>query len=170
MLIGVFTDEDQVLDATKACRAAGFEIHDVYAPYAIHGLDEAMGLTRSKLTWVCFIAGALAGAFALWGQLYTQAWDWPVNVGGKDPWQIYAYIPVTFEFTVLMAGLSTMVALFARSRLYPGKEAKLVVEGTTDDKFALALLQRNSNFDGEKARALFAKFHAERVLDLGGAP
>jgi hypothetical protein len=69
-----------------------------------------------------------------------------------------------------MAGLSTMVALFARSRLYPGKEAKLVVEGTTDDKFALALLQRNSNFDGEKARALFAKFHAERVLDLGGAP
>ncbi len=170
ILVGVFDDEDNVLEATRECRKAGFKIHDVYTPYAIHGLDEAMGLSRSKLTWVCFIAGALAGAFALWGQLYTQAWDWPLNVGGKDPWQIHAYIPVTFEFTVLIAGLSTMLALFVRSKLYPGKTARLCVEGVTDDKFALALGQCCTGFDHERARALFAKHHVERVVDLGAAP
>ena len=170
ILVGVFTDEDQILEATTACRKAGFEIHDVYTPYAVHGLDEAMGLRRSRLTWVTFIMGALAGAGALFGQLYTQAMDWPINVGGKDPWHIHAYVPVTFEFTVLIAGLSTMLALFIRSRLYPGKKARLVVEGTTDDKFALALAQRDSSFDAERARALLAKHHVQRVLDLGEAP
>ncbi|MCC6150787.1 MAG: DUF3341 domain-containing protein [Planctomycetes bacterium] len=170
VLVGVFGDQDHVLEATRECREAGFMIHDVYVPYAVHGLDEAMGLRRSRLTWVTFIMGALAGAFALFGQYYTQAIDWPINVGGKDPWHIHAYVPVTFEFVVLIGGLSTMLALFIRSKLYPGKKAKLCVEGTTDDKFALALAQRCTGFDHERARALFAKHHVERVMDLGDTP
>lgn len=170
VLVGVFTDEDHVLEATRECREAGFAIHDVYTPYAVHGMDEAMGLRRSRLTWVTFVMGALAGAFALFGQYYTQAIDWPINVGGKDPWHVHAYVPVTFEFVVLIGGLSTMLALFIRSKLYPGKKARLVVDGITDDKFALALAQRDTSFDGERARALFAKHHVQRVLDLGEAP
>jgi hypothetical protein len=169
-VIGVFADEDSLLDATRACREAGFEIHDVYTPYAVHGLDEAMGLRRSRLPWVAFTAGLLAGAFALFVQLYTQAIDWPINVGGKDPWQLHGYVPVTFEVTVLIAGLSTMVALFFRSRLFPGKKATLAAEGTTDDKFAIVLVERDSGFDGGRARALFAAHHAERVLERGETP
>ncbi len=167
LLVGVFKDEDHLLEATQACRDAGFEIDDVYTPYAVHGLDDAMGLRRSRLTWVCFFAGLAGGALATWFQYYTQAISWPINVGGKDPWQLHAYVPVIFEFTVLIAGLTTMVTLFARSRLFPGKKAKLIVEGITDDKFALVLRHRDSSFDGERARALFSKYHVERVLDQG---
>lgn len=168
-VIGVFGDEDYVLDATRDCRLAGFEIDDVYTPYAVHGMDEAMGLRRSRLTWVCFIAGACGCAFALWFQYYTQAISWPINVGGKDPWQVPAYVPVAFEFTVLIGGLSTMLALFFRSRLFPGKRARLPITGVTDDKFALVLRQRDSSFDGERARAIFARHHVERVVETGGA-
>lgn len=169
-VIGVFTDDEDVLEATRECRRAGFEIHDAYTPFAVHGMDEAMGLRRSRLTWVCFIMGAMGCAFALWFQLYTQAVDWPVNVGGKDPWHLPAYVPVAFEVTVLVGGLSTMLALFIRSRLFPGKACKLVVPGVTDDKFALVLAQRDSSFDGEKARAIFARHHVERVHEIGGQP
>ena len=168
LVIGVFDDEEHVLEATRECRLAGFEIEDVYTPYAVHGMDEAMGLNRSRLTWVCFFAGACGCAFALWFQYYTQAMNWPINVGGKDPWQPAAYVPVAFEFTVLVGGLSTMLALFLRSRLFPGKRAKLAVPGVTDDKFALALRERDSSFDGERARAIFARHHVGRVVESGG--
>ncbi len=168
LLVGVFTDEDHLLEATEAVRKAGFDIHDVYTPYAVHGMDDAMGLRRSRLTWVCFFAGLFAGAFGAFMQYYTNAIDWPINVGGKNPWELHAYVPVIFEMTVLIAGLTTMVALFARSKLFPGKKAQLIVPGITDDKFAIALNHGSANFDAERARALFARFHAERVLDLGG--
>ena len=55
-LVTVFEHEDDILGATKAIREAGFRIADVYAPYAVHGLDHAMGLQPSKLPWVCFVA------------------------------------------------------------------------------------------------------------------
>ncbi|MCC6572279.1 MAG: DUF3341 domain-containing protein [Planctomycetes bacterium] len=168
LVIGVFADEDHVVDATRDCRLAGFEIQDVYTPYAVHGMDEAMGLRRSRLTWVCFAAGAAGCAFALWFQYYTQAVNWPINVGGKDPWQMPAYVPIAFELTVLIGGLTTMLALFVRSRLFPGKRAKLPAPGVTDDKFALVLLQRDSSFDAERARAILAQHHVERVLESGG--
>jgi hypothetical protein len=74
---------------------------------------------------------------------------------------------VIFELTVLIGGLTTMLALFARSKLYPGKAAKLIAEGVTDDRFAVALAFRNSSFDAERARALFARFHASRVIETG---
>ncbi len=50
-LMGVFTKEDDILKVTRACRERGYEIVDVYAPYPVHGLDRAMGLRPSRITW-----------------------------------------------------------------------------------------------------------------------
>jgi hypothetical protein len=141
--VGWFEEEAHILGATKAARKAGLRVVDAYTPYAVHGLDEAMGLRPSKLTWVCFLAGLAGGAGMLWLMVYTSAISWPLNVGGKPFASIPAFIPVTFEATVLCAALVTVLAFLVRSKLFPGKRVA-PLERVTDDRFALELWAESS--------------------------
>ena len=138
LLIGYFDSEEQILDATRAARLAGYTVHDVYTPYAVHGMDEAMGLRSSRLTFVCFFAGLLGCASALSLEYYTSVVSWPLNVGGKPFNSFPAFIPVAFELTVLFAALITVGSFLLRSRLLPGREAAALPR-VTDDRFALAI-------------------------------
>ncbi|HUM11661.1 MAG TPA: DUF3341 domain-containing protein [Myxococcaceae bacterium] len=148
--VAYFTREQDVLAATAAVRKAGLGIRDVYTPYAVHGLEGAMGLRRSRLSQVCFFAGLTGLTAMLFFAWWTSAVSWPLNVGGKPFASIPAYIPVTFEFTVLSASLITVAALFAVARLWPGKSAD-TLPGVTNDRFALVLEPMG---DDSRARAL----------------
>ena len=108
-LMGVFHREKDILEVTRACRERGYEIVDVYAPYPVHGLDRAMGLKPSRITWLCFALGAFGASAMLAFQVWTSAVDWPVNIGGKPLNSVPAFIPVTFESAVLAAGLGLVV-------------------------------------------------------------
>ncbi len=159
-LIGVFGDEHDLLEATREARGQGYKIVDAYTPFAVHGLDEAMGLRPSKLPWVCFGLG-LAGAVAkLWYQIWTSATSWPVNVGGKPLSSVPAFVPVTFEIMVLFAGVGTVLAFFIVSRLRPRKKKPDVLyEGVTNDRFVLVLEETDAAFDVERVRAMFQQHH-----------
>ncbi len=162
-LLGFFERERDILAATRAVREAGFQIADVYAPYAVHGLDKAMGLAPSKLPWVCFALGVSGAALKVWFEFWTTAQDWPLNVGGK-PWNsLPAFVPVTFEVMVLFAGLSTVAAFFFVSRLWPGKKPILADLAVTDDRFVLVIEESNAAFDAQKVQQLLEKFHVVRV-------
>src|SRR3954467_335839 len=145
-VIATFEDGHALLKAVQVVRAASYRIFDAYGPHPVHGLDEAMGIRPSRLPWVTFAAGVCAVAFALVLQFYTAVWDWPLDVGGKPDNSALAFVPVTFEITVLVAALSTVGALFLRARLHPGKAEPLLADGITGDVFALALRKRD-NFD-----------------------
>jgi hypothetical protein len=163
VLVGSFATEEDVLGAARAARDHGFRIADAYTPYPVHGLDRAMGLRPSRLPWVCFAFGLLGAAFKLSFQFWTMALDWPLNVGGK-PWNsLPAYVPVTFEVMVLLAGYAVVVAFLLRCRLFPGKEAAPLFRGATDDTFVLALEQPEDAGDANVARQLFDEFHAVRT-------
>ncbi len=164
-LVATFSDPDALVRAVVAVREAGFKVYDVFAPYPLHGLDEAMGVKRSRLPWVTFCVGLCALALALTFQFYTSVLDWPLNVGGKPDNSTLAFIPICFELTVLLSGLATVAALFLRARLYPGKTAALLAEGVTNDTFALALRRRESGFDVHRARVLLEQNGAERVKE-----
>ncbi|MBS2025603.1 MAG: DUF3341 domain-containing protein [Deltaproteobacteria bacterium] len=138
-LLAQFDSEDSVLAATRAVRERGFTIEDVYAPYAIHGIDDAMGLQPSRLTWVTFLAGLTGLVSMLSFEVWTSAVSWPLNVGGKPFASVPAFIPVAFEFTVLSAGLCTVAALLLRAKLWPGR-APPVLPRVTSDRFALVTL------------------------------
>jgi hypothetical protein len=162
LLTATFSDEAGLLAAVRAARAAGIAIDDAYTPYAVHGLDEAMGLRRSRLTWVCFFAGAAGAIFALAFQLWTSSVDWALNVGGK-PFDSYpAFIPITFELTVLSAALTSAGAFLFRSRLLPGRPARPLPR-VTDDRFALVVA------DGEAARSLMRSAGASELQAADGA-
>ena len=147
MLLGFFEDEEDVLSATRALRRSGFRIADVYAPYAVHGLDKAMGLEPSRLPWICFALGLAGASFKVWFEVWTSATDWPINVGGKPFNSLPAFVPVTFEVMVLCAGLSTVLAFFIAARLFPGKKSALPDAGVTDDRFVIVIEQNDAAFD-----------------------
>ena len=72
-------------------------------------------------------------------QFYAAVLDWPMNVGGKPANSTLAFIPITFEVTVLFAGLATVAAFLVRSGLFPRTDVRPIVEGVTEDRFALVL-------------------------------
>jgi len=119
LFVAWFEREDAILEAARSARQAGYSIGDAYTPYAVHGMDEAMGLQPSRLPWICFGCGLVGLLVALGFQLWTSAIDWPLNAGGKPPASVPAFIPVTFEFMVLLAGLGVVAALFLRRACWP---------------------------------------------------
>lgn len=158
--LGVYDDENHLLRATNSLRKAGIPIFDIFTPYAVHGLDEAMGIKRSRLPYVCFLAGMLGLLLAIGFQTWVFTLDWPLNVGGKPFNAFPAFMPVAFELTVLIAGLSTVAAFFIKSRLYPGATPILLDLATTDNHFVLAIEKKDASLDVERV---------EKIMRLCGA-
>jgi len=141
IVVAGFAGENDLLQAVAAVRERGWPIVEVYTPYAVHGLDRALGLRRSRLSVACLLCGLLGAALALSFQFWATAADWPLNVGGQ-PWNsLPAFVPVTFEAMVLCAGLGLVLAWLVRCRLYPGKKAELLLPGLTDNRFVLVVGQ-----------------------------
>lgn len=170
LLVAVFADEADILGATRAASEHGYTIADVYTPYAVHGLDKAQGLRPSRLPWICFGLG-LAGAAAKLGfQIWTSASSWALNVGGKPFKSVPAFVPVTFEVMVLFAGVGTVIALFIRSGLRPGKAPVVLHDGATDHRFILALEETDAAFDVANLRRLFEPFHVVEMKETLSPP
>ena len=122
--LAVFESQDDLVAAANSARREGLQIADAFTPYAVHGLDRAMGLRPSRLTWVCFAGGMIGALGMLWFEHWTASLDWAVDVGGK-PWNsLPSDVPVAFEAAVFLAGFGSVFALLAVSRLYPGQAAQ----------------------------------------------
>ena len=162
-LLGFFDDEQDILEATRAVRRNGFVVSDVYAPYAVHGLDKAMGLQPSKLPRVCFALGLLGAALKVWFEIWTSAVDWPINVGGKPLNSLSAFVPVTFEVMVLFAGMSTVFAFFLVARLFPGRRAAPPDPAVSDHRFVLVIDETDASFDPEAVHKLLQQFRVQAI-------
>ena len=157
-----FEDEDSILEAVFAARQAGYSIDDVYTPYAVHGMDEAMGLAPTRLRYVC-LGGALTGMlFGFAFQAYTSTISWPINIGGKPHLAIPSFVPVSFEMMTLFAALCTVAALLILSRLYPFRKPNIIAR-TTDDRFALSLVSTGAPSDEREKRTFCERMSAVAV-------
>lgn len=163
LLVGVFANEQDTLHAVRVSRKRGFKILDVYAPYAVHGLEEAMGLSPSRLPWIVFALGVLGAGLKVWFEFWTTAIDWPVNVGGKPFNSLPAFVPVTFEVMVLFAAVGAVLSFFFVCRLFPGKRTVLPISGVTDDRFAIVLEETDSRFEATEVQSMFEGLHAVHV-------
>src|SRR3954468_23940334 len=103
-LVGSFSEPGEMLASVATLRDAGVAIHDVFAPYPVHGLDQAMGIRRSRLPFVTLLAGIGGRFFALFFQYYAAGFDWPLDGGGKPESSTLAFVPICFELTVLIGG------------------------------------------------------------------
>lgn len=143
-MIGVFDDEDVLVDAVTTARSEGIRIHDCYTPFPVHGLGHALGYKRSKLPIAAFLFGVLGLGLALLMQFYMLKIDWPMIVGGKNFASI-TYVPVSFELTVLLSALGMVGVFMIISDLRPYGKAKIFDLRATDDKHIMAIdLSKNS--------------------------
>jgi molybdopterin-containing oxidoreductase family membrane subunit len=160
-----FAEAEDLVESVRAVRERNWPIDDIYCPYAVHGLEEALGWRRSRLSAACFAFGLLGVVLALWFQFWASAWSWPLNVGGQ-PWNsLPAFVPVTFECLVLFGGLGLVATWLVRCRLFPGKTAIAPLPGATDDRFVLVLGDPGTSATPEQVRQLLLDCRAVRVED-----
>jgi hypothetical protein len=159
-----FTNEDDLKGSAAEARLRGFEIYDVYSPFPIHGMDEAVGLKPSRITWAAFAGGAVGLITAVVLQIWTSAYDWALNIGGKPFSTPLLFVPVSFEVTVLFAGLTSIFVLFLICGLSPFSKRKSL-EGVNDDRFVLVLEHSGSSFNSAVADSIFEKYNAEKVYE-----
>ena len=136
-IIGLFDDDEILLNAVKAVRKAKEKIHDVLTPFPVHGLDVALGLKDSRLHTVGFVAGFAGALLALSFIIWTNTVSYPTNFGGKPLLSLPSYIPIAFEVTVLSASVTMVVAFFVRCGLSVFKAPKIYDDRITDDRMAM---------------------------------
>ena len=120
--VGIFDDDDVVLDAVKKIRSAGVKIFEVYSPFAIHGMEDALGYKRSRLPRAAFMFGLTGTTLALTMMFWMLGYDWPMIIGGKNFAALPPFIPVTFELTVLLAAHGMVLTFFIVADLKPFKK------------------------------------------------
>ena len=138
-VVGGFTDEQVLFAAVKKVRKAGYKIHDVYTPMPIHGLDRAMGLRDTSLHTAGFIYGITGTTTALSGIGYIFTNDWPLNFGGKPHFSLPAWIPITFELTVLFAAVGMVLTFCYLCQMAPFVKKHHFSLRATDDLFVMVI-------------------------------
>ncbi|HRN71758.1 MAG TPA: DUF3341 domain-containing protein [Ginsengibacter sp.] len=138
-VVGTFEDEKVLFPAVKHVRKAGLKLHDVYTPYPVHGLDKAMGLRETSLHTAGFIYGLMGTMIAIGGMGWIFAVDWPLNFGGKPHFPLPAYIPITFELTVLLSGVGMVLTYCYLNQMMPGVKKHHFSPRATDDAFIMVI-------------------------------
>lgn len=140
---GIFNDDQTVMDAIAPLRKQGLKVKDVISPFPIHGLDNALGLDRTRISITCFLYGMTGCSLAVLMMWYMNIFDWPMDIGGKPSFALYknlpAFIPVTFESTVLCAAHGMVITFLLRSKLLPGVEPHVIHPRMADDHFVMAV-------------------------------
>jgi hypothetical protein len=138
-LVGIFDDEDAVLSGIKNVRDSGIKIHEVYSPFPVHGIDDALGIKKSRLPIAAFLFGMTGTACALTMQIWMLGYDWPMIIGGKNFASLPPFIPVTFEMTVLFSALGMVGTFMIVSGLKPYAWPRQFDLRSTDDKHVMAV-------------------------------
>jgi hypothetical protein len=138
-ILGVFNDEDVLMDAVKKVRGSGVRIHEVFTPFPVHGLDEALGYRRTRLPIAAFLFGLTGTTLALVMQIWMLGYDWPMIIGGKNFASLPPFIPVTFELTVLLSALGMVATFLIVSDMKPYKWPRQFDVRSTDDKHVIAI-------------------------------
>src|SRR6266480_1944796 len=116
-VVGIFDDEDILIDGVEKIRERGVKIHEVYSPFPVHGLDEALGYRKSRLPKAAFLFGLTGTILALFTQTWMLGFDWPMDIGGKNHASLPPFIPVTFEFTVLLSAFGMVFTFLIISNM-----------------------------------------------------
>jgi hypothetical protein len=138
-LLGIYSDEDVLLQAVKEVRKNGVKIYEVFTPFPVHGLEHALGYKKSRLPVVAFLFGLLGTTLALVMMIGMMGYDWPMIIGGKDYIPIPVFIPVTFELTVLLSALGMVAVFMITSNLKPYGRPRIFDLRSTDDKHVMAI-------------------------------
>lgn len=167
LLLGVFEDEHKMIHASEELNTRGVDIFDFYTPFPVHGLDNLLKIKRTRLPIVTFFAGLTGLSVALGFQYWVSAVAWPINVGGKAFNSLAAFIPISFEITVLFGAFITIFAFFYRCSLFPKLETEVILKEVTENHFVVALEVVEGSLDVEAMKLFFVEHGAIRAETKG---
>jgi Protein of unknown function (DUF3341) len=161
-----FETTADILKAARRARDAGYREMDAYSPFAVEGLSEAVGFSRTWLPAITLIGGLIGcfGGFFL--QYYPNVMGFPLDIGGKpfDSWP--SFIPITFELTILCAGVSTVVGMIWLNKLPTPYHPVFNVprfDLASQDRFFLCIKSRDPRFNLEEVRRFLEELGPREV-------
>jgi hypothetical protein len=164
VLYGLYLDEEILLDAVREIREDGKEIWDVFTPFPVHGLDPVLGLKESRIHIAGFVYGLIGTLTAFGFMTFVFTRDWPIIFGGKPYFSVPSFIPITFEFTVLMAAVGMVVTFYMVCGLGPGVTNPYLDPRITDDRFCIAFdVTGKSEEEIEELKVLLSKTNADET-------
>lgn len=164
-----FASGPALLGGIRALRDAGVSRFDAFTPYEVHGLDELLGVRRSQLTWIALAVGLTFGAGAYLLQWWINAVDYSLNVGGRPDHSAPAFIPITFEMSVLFASAAALISAIVLGGLPRLWHPVFEVDGferASIDRFWLAVGAGDAALDRDRDTAALEAAGALRVLWL----
>ncbi len=139
MLLGVYDNPDATLEVTRSLKEKGYDVHDVYTPFAVHNLDRVLGVKRTRLSTAAFVFSMIGITCALTLMSYASYFDWPMNIGGKPFLHIPTYIPITFELGILFTAFGMVSCFFFVNKMFWGRNTDIMDIRVTDDRFVIAV-------------------------------
>jgi hypothetical protein len=175
-LAAVLAEFKTPADLFRACervRDAGYTRWDAHTPFPVHGLDGAMGMTRSKLPWIVLALGlsGAAGGFLL--QTWVHSAAYPLTISGKPHFAWPAYVPITFELGVLGGALASVFGMLGLNKLPRHNHPLFASERFarfSDDAFFISIEADDPQFDPTATPRLLASVGASHVELLADEP
>lgn len=116
-LVAPFADADAIVQAARALRGEGYRELDAFVPRPVEELEDVIAPARSTLPRVVLLGSVIGALSGIGVQWFCNAWDYPLNVGGRSLFSLPAFIPITFEATVLFGSLTAFFAVMIRMGL-----------------------------------------------------
>ena len=157
----MYDDDAKVMAAASELVGQGVRVKDVFSPFPTHGIDPIIGIKRTRLAICSFMYAMTGTSLAILGMWYFMIQDWPMNIGGKPSFSllenITAFIPVTFEFSVLCGAHGMAITYLLRNGTLPGMPASNPDPRTTDDKFVVEISTDNNSMSADELEAAIRK-------------
>jgi hypothetical protein len=165
-ILAEFATPGDLYHACEKVRDAGFTRWDAHTPFPVHGLDKAMGLKRSPLPWIVLVMALTGAGLGFLLQWWVHVDAYPLVISGK-PYNAWpAFIPITFEVSILFAALGAVFGMFGLNRLpmhhHPLFRSK-VFERVTDDAFFISIESWDPRFDSSATPKLLESLGARGV-------
>ena len=161
-ILGVYEQEEDLLDAFRKMKEEGLEIEDVFTPYPVHEILENHG-RKSRMTIVGWFYGFFASLAVLAFLFYTAVLDWPLNYGGKPSNAFPSFLVITIVLTIFSITILSLFTLALRANLWPSNEKPIIHDLATDDKFVIMV--DKGKVDVKKATSVMKAAGAKEVIE-----
>ena len=167
-LMAEFDDPERLIEVTQHAYDRGYRMMEAYSPFPVDGLADALGFHHTKLPAVVLIGGLAGGIGGFLMQWFSAVVHYPINVGGRPFNSWPAFIPITFEMTILAAALSSVLGMLAFNGLPRPYHPVFNVPSfalASRNRFFLCLQASDRLFELESARR-FLEAHAPKTISV----